>query len=68
MTGQNKKFVAATPKAASISIGTGGETHQVAGPGQPVLTTNHGMPISDDHNSLRAGPRGGPPPHRRRCA
>ena len=41
----------------AIRIGTGGEPHQIAGPGQPVLTTNHGMMISDDHNSLRAGPR-----------
>ena len=39
-------------------VGPGGEVHQVAVAGQPVLTTNHGMPISDDHNSLRAGPRG----------
>ena len=59
MTGQNKKFLAANPQAASISTGIGGEIHQVAAPGQPVLTTNNGMPISDDHNSLRAGPRGG---------
>ncbi len=39
-------------------VGTGGEFHQVASDGQPVLTTNHGMPISDDHNSLKAGARG----------
>ena len=41
-----------------LHTGPGGELHQVAAPGQPVLTTNHGMKISDDHNSLRAGPRG----------
>ncbi|WP_164156143.1 catalase, partial [Sandarakinorhabdus rubra] len=39
-------------------VGNGGEVHQVAGKGQPVLTTNQGMMLSDDHNSLRAGPRG----------
>ncbi|MBC7635653.1 MAG: catalase, partial [Acetobacteraceae bacterium] len=39
-------------------IGAGGELHQVASADHQVLTTNHGMPISDDHNSLRAGPRG----------
>ncbi|QXQ05448.1 catalase [Sphingosinicellaceae bacterium] len=44
--------------AAAFDIGNGGEQHQVATGGQPVLTTNHGMPISDDHNSLKAGPRG----------
>ncbi|GGI81809.1 catalase [Polymorphobacter multimanifer] len=42
----------------TLHTGEGGEVHQVAAPGQAVLTTNHGMPISDDHNSLRAGPRG----------
>ena len=57
------KKKSATPAAASLptatmTTGTGGELHQVAAPGEPVLTTNHGMPISDDHNSLRAGPRG----------
>ena len=44
--------------AAAFDTGNGGELHQVAAEGQPVLTTNHGMPISDDHNSLKAGPRG----------
>ena len=44
--------------AAETVRGPGGELHQVAAEGQPVLTTNHGMPISDDHNSLKAGPRG----------
>jgi len=44
--------------AATMTVGSGGELHQVAAEGQPVLTTNHGVPISDDHNSLKAGPRG----------
>lgn len=44
--------------AATTVTGEGGELHQVAATGQPLLTTNHGMPISDDHNSLKAGPRG----------
>ena len=43
---------------AQEAIGIGGELHQVAADGQPMMTTNHGMPISDDHNSLKAGPRG----------
>jgi len=47
-----------TLPAADFLVGDGGELHQVATPGQPVLTTNHGMPIGDDHNSLKAGPRG----------
>ena len=38
--------------------GQGGETHQVAGGDVPVLTTQQGMPVADDQNSLRLGPRG----------
>ncbi|WP_303793668.1 catalase, partial [Sandarakinorhabdus limnophila] len=43
---------------AAVKTGTGGEPHQIAAAEQPVLTTNNGMMISNDHNSLRAGPRG----------
>ena len=40
------------------TIGEGGELHQIAsGPGVR-LTTNHGVPLSDNQNSLRAGRRG----------
>jgi catalase len=52
----NKDKQSAAP--ATIVTGIGGERHQVADPGQTVMTTNQGMPVSDDHNSLRAGPRG----------
>lgn len=38
--------------------GNGGETHQQADGTAPVLTTNHGVPISDNQNSLRSGTRG----------
>jgi len=38
--------------------GQGGETHQIAGDDVPVLTTQQGVPIADDQNSLRIGPRG----------
>ncbi|SFI85440.1 catalase [Albimonas pacifica] len=38
--------------------GPGGETHQTAGEDHPAMTTQVGMPISDDQNSLKAGPRG----------
>ncbi|MCJ2012198.1 catalase [Methylobacterium sp. J-076] len=37
---------------------SGGETHQVADDDHPVLTTNHGTPISDNQNQLKAGARG----------
>jgi len=39
-------------------IGQGGELHQQASTPETRLTTNHGTPISDNQNSLRAGPRG----------
>jgi catalase len=34
------------------------ETHQLAGPGEPVLTTRQGLPVADDQNTLRLGERG----------
>jgi catalase len=39
-------------------VGNGGETHQTAGGKIAQLTTQQGAPISDDQNSLKAGPRG----------
>jgi len=36
----------------------GGELHQIAGGEHPSLTTNQGVPISDNQNSLRAHPHG----------
>ncbi len=45
----------ATPPEAKP--GNGGELHQDAGGGD-LLTTNHGVVISDNENSLKAGPRG----------
>ncbi|HVK11159.1 MAG TPA: catalase [Gemmataceae bacterium] len=38
--------------------GAGGETHQKAGGTTPALTTQQGVPVADDQNTLRAGPRG----------
>ncbi|MCE4226204.1 catalase [Methylobacterium sp. C25] len=38
--------------------GHGGETHQRADADHPVLTTNHGVPVSDNQNQLKAGQRG----------
>ncbi|MFS0738422.1 catalase [Sphingomonas sp. 1P06PA] len=38
--------------------GNGGETHQQASGDAAVLTTNHGVPISDNQNSLKSGARG----------
>ena len=38
--------------------GTGDELHQKAGGSHPQLTTNQGIPVGDNQNSLRATPRG----------
>lgn len=38
--------------------GQGGELHQKAGDGYPVMTTVQGCPVHDDQNSLKAGVRG----------
>ena len=42
------------------TTGNGGETHQQVSGEQAdaVLTTNHGVPISDNQNSLKSGKRG----------
>ncbi|MCQ4016031.1 catalase, partial [Klebsiella pneumoniae] len=46
------------PDQFKRTTGNGGETHQQATGDQPVLTTNHGMPLSDNQNSLKGGRRG----------
>ena len=48
----------ATLSDEKVLFGTGGETHQVASGDVPPLTTQQGAPVSDDQNSLKAGPRG----------
>ena len=42
----------------SVRRGNGGETHQTAKDGYDVLTTQQGMPVSDDQNTLKQGERG----------
>ena len=43
---------------ATLRRGHGGELHQIADEGAEVLTTNQGIPVADDQNSLRLGERG----------
>lgn len=45
-------------RADKSGKGNAGELHQTSGPDSPVLTTNHGLPISDNQNSLKAGTLG----------
>ena len=52
----NKKTAA--QKLASSRGGQGGETHQKAPRDGVLLTTNQGVPISDNQNSLKGGGRG----------
>ena len=46
------------PPDGSTKLGAGGELHQIVGEGHPVLTTNQGVELSDNQNSLRANSRG----------
>jgi catalase len=41
-----------------VAISPGGEVHQTASGDIPVLTTQQGIPVSDDQNSLKIGTRG----------
>ena len=48
----------ATKADIQTTIAKSGELHQVAQGDSPVMTTQQGMPISDDQNSLKANSRG----------
>ncbi len=48
----------APPAAAKTSEAKPAETHQTATKAEGTLTTNHGLPISDNQNQLKAGERG----------
>ncbi len=41
----------------TLRRGQGGETHQTAEDGYDVLTTQQGVPVADDQNSLKQGAR-----------
>ena len=49
---------AATIHDQKLHRGEGGELHQFAEDGAPVMTTAQGGPVADDQNSLRVGARG----------
>jgi catalase len=55
---QNAAHFPATTENISTSKGDGGETHQEATDDRPVLTTQEGIPVADNQNSLKLGPRG----------
>jgi catalase len=45
-------------KTFETHVGNGGELHQVAGPDDDVLTTQQGVRVADDQNTLKVGERG----------
>lgn len=53
---QNKQSQSAGKVAQHLAAG--GELHQIAGGEHPPLTTNQGLAISDNQNSLKSQPRG----------
>jgi catalase len=57
-TARQKTKGAPPATAVATSIGQGGELQQQAENAAQQLTTNQGVPISDNQNSLKAGPRG----------
>ncbi|MDB5481244.1 MAG: Catalase [Caulobacteraceae bacterium] len=46
------------PEPAKLLVGDGGELHQQAEGPETRLTTNQGLPVADNQNSLKVGPRG----------
>jgi catalase len=54
----NKDFKEATYADETVLQGNGGETHQRAEQGYETLTTQQGVPVADDQNSLKQGARG----------
>lgn len=62
--GETAKKAPNLPAGAELTIrysetqGAGGETHQSTNDPARTLTTQQGIPVSDDQNSLRAGRRG----------
>lgn len=48
----------ADPFYAKRNPGAGGETHQTPSGEETVLTTQQGVPVADDQNTLRVGGRG----------
>jgi len=55
---QNSKNNSASPPSVQPKIVAPAETHQTTDDAAQSLTTNHGLPLSDNQNSLRVGVRG----------
>jgi catalase len=56
--GKGKQEKGSASKEDAVEVAAGGELHQIAAGEHPVLTTNQGVAISDNQNSLKANPYG----------
>ena len=54
----NRSSKSAATYTGDSTSSAGGELHQIAGADHPALTSNQGLALSDNQNSLRANPRG----------
>ena len=54
----NPRTASSASRATADRRGQGDELHQQAGGRHPPLTTNQGIPVADNQNSLHATPRG----------
>jgi catalase len=54
----SRKPAAAKPSAGKPSVGEGGELHQTSRSTANTLTTNQGVAVSDNQNTLKSGARG----------
>ena len=55
---EKRKLEEGSAYSGEAQLAAGGELHQIAGGKHPALTTNQGVALSDNQNSLRAHPRG----------
>ncbi|HEY8856494.1 MAG TPA: catalase, partial [Rugosibacter sp.] len=53
-----KRKQGSAQNANNTNSAVGGELHQIAGGEHPALTTNQGVELADNQNSLKAHPRG----------
>ena len=55
---ETEKLAAAATAGEDTVVGRGGELHQMADETHPAMTTQFGVEIGDDENSLKGGERG----------
>ena len=58
MATRKKTVASRSARGTKGPLSGGGETHQVSMSGEATLTTQQGVPVADDQNTLRVGERG----------